>query len=65
MGSDAARDGMSWDRPSNKLALWAFFSHYRADVLPEVEAWLQAEARRRLPPGANAEPGAAAAGGGT
>ena len=26
MGSDAARDGMSWDRPSNELALWAFFS---------------------------------------
>jgi hypothetical protein len=36
MGSDAARDGMSWDRPYNKLALWAFFAHYRADVPPEV-----------------------------
>jgi hypothetical protein len=41
----------SWscgDRPSNELALWAFFSdadgsfevtRYRADVPPEVEAW--------------------------
>jgi len=29
MGSDVARDGMVlelWDRPSNELALWAFFS---------------------------------------
>jgi len=62
-----ARDGMVlelWDRPSNELALWAFFSdadgsfevtRYRADVPPEVEAWFQAEARRRSPPVANAE----------
>jgi hypothetical protein len=61
MGSDVARDGMVLelrDRPSNELALWAFFSdadgsfevtRYRADVPPEVEAWFQAEARRRLP----------------
>ena len=44
------------DRPSNELALWALFSdadgsfevaRYRADVPPEVEAWFQAEARRR------------------
>ncbi len=60
--SEVARDGMSlelWDRPSNELALEAFysdrdgsfvFSRYRADVSPEVEAWFQAEARRRLPP---------------
>jgi hypothetical protein len=29
MGSDVARDGLFlelWDRPSNELALWAFFS---------------------------------------
>jgi hypothetical protein len=77
MGSDVARDGMVlelWDRPSNKLALWAFFSdadgsfevtRYRTDVPPEVEAWCQAEARRRVPPVANAAPGAAADGGGT
>ena len=47
-----------WDRPSNELALWAFFSdadgsfevtRYRAHVPPEVEAWFQAEARWRLP----------------
>jgi hypothetical protein len=56
------RDGMFlelWDGPSNELALWAFFSdadgsfevtRYRADVPPKVEAWFQAEARRRFPP---------------
>ena len=77
MGSDVARDGMFlelWDRPANELALWAFFSdadelfeftRYRADVPPEVEAWFQQEARRRLPPSPDAEPGAAADGGGT
>ena len=77
VGSDVARDGMFlelWDRPSSELALWAFFSdadgsfevtRYRADVPPKVEAWFQAEARRRLPPVANAEPSAAADGGGT
>jgi hypothetical protein len=69
MGSDLARDGMFlelWDRPSNHLALWAFFSdvdgsfeftRYRSDVPPEVEAWFQAEARRRLPPVAGPAPG--------
>jgi hypothetical protein len=48
MGSDVARDGLFlelWDRPSNELALWAFFSdadgsfevtRYRADVPPET-----------------------------
>jgi hypothetical protein len=76
MGSDVARDGMVlelWDRPFNELALWAFFSgadgsfevtRYRAHVPSEVEAWFHAEARRQLPPVANAEPGAAADGGG-
>ena len=56
MSSDVARDGMVlelWDRPSNELALGAFFSDadgsfevtcYRADVPPEVEAWFQAKA---------------------
>ena len=61
VGNDVARDGMFlelWDRPSNELALWAFFSdadgsfevtRYRADVPPEVEAWFQAEARGGCP----------------
>jgi hypothetical protein len=74
MGSDLARDGMFlelWDRhPIRELALEVFFSdidgsfattRYRADVPPEVEAWLQQEARRRLPP--DAEQGAGADGG--
>ena len=77
MGSDVAQDGMVpalWDHPSNALALWAFFSdadgsfevtRYRVDVPPEVEAWFQAAARRRVPPIANAAPGAAADGGDT
>ena len=77
MGSDVDRDGMFPElggRPSNELALWALFSdadgsfevtRYRADEPPEVEAWFQAAARRRLPPVANAEPGTAADGGGT
>ena len=68
LGSDVARDGMFlelWDRPSNELALWAFFSdadgsfevtRYRADVPLEVEAWFQAAARRRLPPVASGYP---------
>lgn len=72
-----ARDGIFrgvWDRPSNEMALWALVSdadgsfevtRYRADVPPVVEAWFQAEARRRLPPVANAESGAAADGGST
>jgi hypothetical protein len=56
------------------MALWALVSdadgsfevtRYRADVPPVVEAWFQAEARRRLPPVANAESGAAADGGST
>lgn len=67
MGSDVPRNGMFlelWDRPSDRLALWAFFSdidgsfeftRYRADVPSEVEAWFQAEARRRLPPLPDAE----------
>ena len=33
------------------------FERYRADVSREVEAWFQAEARRRLPPSQGAEPG--------
>jgi hypothetical protein len=57
MGSDVARDGMFLDlrdRPSNDLALWAFYSdadgsfaftRYRADVPPEMEAWFRQEAR--------------------
>jgi hypothetical protein len=72
MGSDLARDGMFlelWDRPSNQLALEVLFSdadgsfattRYRPDVPPEVEEWLQAEARRRLPPAPDVEPGSAA-----
>jgi hypothetical protein len=67
MGSDTAHGGMYlelWDRQSNSLALWAFyadadgsceFTRYRDDVLPEVEAWFQQEARRRLPPVAESE----------
>ena len=76
MGSDLARDGMFlelWDRhPTRGLALEVFFSdadgsfvttRYRADVPPEVEAWFQADAARRLPPLPDVEPGAAADGG--
>ena len=75
MGRDVVRDGMFlelWDRPSGELAVEVFFSdvdgtfsttRYRAVVPPEVEEWLQAEARRRLPPVPDAEPGAAADGG--
>ena len=77
MGSDVARHGMvleSWNRPSNELALWAFFSD--ADGSFEVTRygptcrpkWRRGSRRRRgwrLPPVANAEPGAAADGGGT
>ena len=62
MGSDVPRGGMYlelWDRPSGRLALWAFYSdadgsfeftRYRDDVTPETESWFQQEARRRLPP---------------
>jgi len=61
MGSDGARVGMVlelWDRTSDTLALWAFYSdangsiefEYYADVPPQVEVWFQEEARRRLPP---------------
>jgi hypothetical protein len=67
MGSDTAHGGMFlelWDRLSNQLALWAFyvdadgsfeFTRYRDDVPPEVEAWFREEARRRLPPIADAK----------
>jgi len=63
LGSDMTRDGMFlelWERhPTRELAMEVFFSdaegsfattRYRADVPAEVEAWLQGEARRRLPP---------------
>jgi hypothetical protein len=68
MGSDLVRDGMFlelWDRSVGELALEVFYSdvngsfattRYRFDVPPEVEAWFQAEAHRRLPPGTGAEP---------
>jgi len=71
MGSDVARGGMFlelWVRPANELALWAFYSdadgsfeftRYRDDVPTEVEAGFQQEARRRLPPVAEAESSAA------
>ena len=77
MATGRGFDGMFlelWDRPANALALEAFhadadgsieFTRYRADVPPEVEAWFRAEAARRLPPLPDAEPGAAADGGGT
>lgn len=67
MGSDLSRDGMFlelWDR--DELTLEVFFSdadgsftttHYRTGVPPEVEAWVEAEARRRLPPSPDAESG--------
>ncbi len=66
-GSDAAHGGVYlelWDRPTDRLALWAFytdadgsfeFTRYRDDVPPEVEAWFQQEARWRLPPIPDAE----------
>ena len=78
LGSDLARDGMFlelWERhPARELALEVFFSDadgsftttsYRTDVPPEVEQWLQGEARRRLPPVADADAAAVADNGGT
>jgi hypothetical protein len=71
MGSDVIRDGMFLelrDLLANEPAVEVFFSdldgsyaitRFRADVPPEVEAWLQDEARRRLPPGPNVGPCAA------
>ena len=74
LGSDSARDGMLlelWDRPSSVLAVEVFFSdadgsftttRYRTDVPPDVDAWFQVEARRRLPPVADPELGDEAGG---
>ena len=67
MGSDLERDGMYLElrnrsRPQ-ELILSAFYSdadgsfvfeRQRDDVPPEVELWFRQEARRRLPPSANA-----------
>jgi hypothetical protein len=72
MGSDVIRDGMFLelrDLLADEPAAEVFFSdmdgsfaitRFRADVPPEIEAWLQDEARRRLPPGPNVGPSAAA-----
>jgi hypothetical protein len=67
MGSDLVRDGMFLelsDVATGEVAIEVFFSdvdgsyvttRYRNDVPLDVAAWLQEEARRRLPPIPDAE----------
>jgi hypothetical protein len=56
VGSDVARDGMFlelWDRPSNELALWAFFSDARdAETCCFGLPTFSGEERRATPPAA-------------
>lgn len=70
MGSTSADGGGMflelWDRPAEELALWALYSDvnhsfsfttFKADVPLKVAEWFQREARRRLPPMVESEPG--------